>query len=356
MIKKLQGKEKIRTYGSAKGELILIDPWLISFRLANGEFIGPRVGLHDDGKMHVLLGESPLSFSEELIAAVSGESGWNTRVSYDLDSIVDLADKIVAARAIYQPLHLIADGDRLFPKDGHRRTLAWLYNAARGIEISNVIAIIKTLARGQTIRDLEYEMLSMGVDAEKLSLLDRAKMIRRHLREDCLSGLTEEQSKAQFCERTGWKKTDYNRVLEISTFSAPVLKAIEEKGIAETTLQTLMRESELTLPEKEKIILESVSLAEEAGAKKVTGSIIGSVAENHKKRKRPTFIKPSGEVKTPDEMPVKPVQLPPKAKEIREMFIKLVGEGNARKVGDSYTVDFSAELWEKVVDLVERLK
>jgi hypothetical protein len=55
-------------------------------------------------------------------------------------------------------------------------------------------------------------------------------------------------------------------------------------------------------------------------------------------------------------MPVKPVQLPPKAKEIREMFIKLVGEGNARKVGDSYTVDFSAELWEKVVDLVERLK
>jgi hypothetical protein len=329
---------------------------LISFRLANGEFIGPRIGLHDDGKMHVLPGELPLTFSEDLIAAVSGESGWNTRISYDLDSIIELADKVVAARAIYQPLHLIADGDRLFPKDGHRRTLAWFYNATRGIEISNVTAIIKTLARGQTIRDLEYEMLSMGVDAEKLSLLDRAKMIRRHLREDCLSGLSEEQSRAQFCERTGWKKSDYDRVLEISTFSAPVLKAIEEKEIAETTLQTLMREPELTLSEKEKIILESVNLAEETGAKKVTGSIVGSVAKNHKERKRPSFLKPNGKIKTPKEMPVKPVQLPPKAKDIRDVFLKLVSEGNSRKIGDGYTVDFSAELWEKAVSFVERLK
>jgi hypothetical protein len=344
-------RDKIRTYGSAKRELIVVDPRLISFRLANGDFIGPRIGLHDDGKMRVLPSETHLTFSQDLIESISGENGWNTRVTYDLELIQELADKILASRVIYQPLDLIADGDRLFPMDGHRRVLAWLLLASQEVIVPNVLAIIKPLASGLTVRDLEYQMLSYGTDSEKLSVYDKAKLIKRHLHEDRLGGLTEEQSCQQFCEKTGWKKSEYDRTLEISSFSNPTLKAIEDK-VSETTLHNLVRKN-LTLSEKESVLLEAVAIAEEKGIK-ATGELVQSVAANFIESKNPTDSDES--VKPSDETEPKPIKLTPKAKEVKYLLITLVNEGNARQTDDNtMSVDFPKELWEKVIDFVERL-
>jgi hypothetical protein len=348
-----KSRDKIRTYGSARGELIVIDPQLISFRLANGDFIGPRIGLHDDGKMRVLPSETHLTFSQDLIESISGENGWNTRVTYDLELIQELADKILASGVIYQPLHLIADGDRLFPMDGHRRVLAWLFLASQEIIVPNVSAIIKPLASGLTVRDLEYQMLSYGTDSQKLSVYDKAKLIRRHLHEDTLEGLTEEQSCQQFCEKTGWKKSEYDRTLEISSFSNPTLKAIEDK-VSETTLHNLVRKK-LTLSEKESVLLEAVAIAEEKGIK-ATGELVQSVTDNLIESKNPTFLDSDGNVKPSDELEPKPVKLTPKAKDIKYLLMTLVNEGNARQTDDdTMTVDFPVTLWEKVINFVERL-
>jgi hypothetical protein len=345
-------REKIRAYGSARGELIVVEPQLISFRLADGNFIGPRIGLYDDRKMHILPSETPLTFSQNLIEAISGENGWNTRIAYDLGLIQELADKILASGQIYQPLHLIADGDRLFPMDGHRRVLAWLLLASQETIIPNVSAIIKPLASGLTVRDLEYQMLSYGTDTEKLSVYDKAKMIKRHLHEDGLAHLTEEQSSQQFCERTGWKKSEYDRTLEISSMSSPTLKAIENK-VSETTLHNLVRKNELTLSEKENILLEAVNIAEEKGVK-TTGELVESVTASFIESKNPTDSDES--VKPSDETEPKPIKLTPKAKEVKYLLITLVNEGNARQTDDNtISVDFPKELWEKVIDFVERL-
>lgn len=347
-------RDKIRTYGSARGELIVVNPHLISFRLANGDFIGPRIGLHDDGKMHVLPNENHLTFSQDLIEAISGESGWNTRIAYDLELIKELADKILAAGTIHQPLHLIADGDRLFPMDGHRRVLAWLFLASQEIIIPNVSAIIKPLTGGLTVRDLEYQMLSYGTDSEKLSVYDKAKLIRRHLHEDRLSGLEEEQSRQQFCDKTGWKKSEYDRTLEISSMSSPTLKAIEGK-VSETTLHNLVRKNDLTLSEKESVLLETVAIAEEKGIK-ATGELVESVTANFIESKNPSFLDSDGNVKLSDKIEPKLIKLTPKAKEIKYLLITLVNEGNARQTDDNtMSVDFPKELWEKVIDFVERL-
>lgn len=347
-------RDKIRTYGSARGELIVIDPRLISFRLANGDFIGPRIGLHDDGKMRLLPNETHLIFSQDLIESISGENGWNTRVTYDLELIQGLADKILASGQIYQPLHLVADGDRLFPMDGHRRVLAWLLLASQETIIRNVPATIKLLASGLTVRDLEYQMLSYGTDSEKLSVYDKAKLIRRHLQEDRLEGLTEEQSSQQFCEKTGWKKSEYDRTLEISSMSSPTLKAIEGK-VSETTLHKLVRQNNLTLSEKESVLLEAVNISEEKGIK-ATGQLVESVTANFIESKNPTFLDIDGNVKLSDETEPKPVKLTPKAKDIKYLLITLVNEGNARQTSDdTMTVDFPKELWEKVIDFANRL-
>lgn len=347
-------KEIVRTYGSARGEIIVVDPQLISFRLSDGSFIGPRIGLHDDDKMHVLPNEKPLAFGQDLIEAISGENGWNTRVAYDLDLIQELADKILVSGTIYQPLHLVADGDRLFPMDGHRRVLAWLLLASQGTIIPNVLSIIKPLIGGLTVRDLEYQMLSYGTDSEKLSVYDKAKLIKRHLHEDKLIGLSEEQSRQQFCEKTGWKKPEYDRTLEISSFSSPTLKAIEGK-VSETTLHNLVKKNELTLSEKENVLSSAIAIAEEKGIK-ATGQLVESVADNFIESKNPSFLDPDGNVKPSDELEPKPIKLTPKAKEIKYLLMTLANEGNARQVGDdTMTVDFSKELWEKVIDFAERL-
>lgn len=347
-------RDKIRTYGSARGELIVIDPRLISFRLANGDFIGPRIGLHDDGKIHVLPNETPLAFSQDLIEAISGENGWNTRVTYDLELIQELADRILASGVIHQPLHLIADGDRLFPMDGHRRVLAWLLLASLGIIVPNVSAIIKPLAGGLTVRDLEYQMLSYGTDSEKLSVYDKAKLIKRHLHEDRLIGLDQDQSRQQFCEKTGWKKSEYDRTLEISSMSSSTLKAIEDK-VSETTLHNLVRKNDLTLSEKENVLLKTVAIAEEKGIK-ATGQLVESVTTNFIESKNPTFLDSDGSVKPSNELKPKPITLTPKAKEVKYLLITLVNEGNARQTSDdTISVDFPKELWEKIIDFVERL-
>jgi hypothetical protein len=304
--------------------------------------------------MRVLPSETLLTFSLDLIEAISGENGWNTRVTYDLELIQELADKILASGVIYQPLHLIADGDRLFPMDGHRRVLAWLFLASQEIIVPNVSAIIKPLASGLTVRDLEYQMLSYGTDSQKLSVYDKAKLIKRHLHEDRLGGLTEEQSLRQFCEKTGWKKSEYDRTLEISSMSNQTLKAIEGK-VSETTLHNLVRKNNLTLSEKENVLLETVAIAEEKRIK-ATGELVQSVTANFIESKNPTFLDSDRNAKPSDELEPKPVKLTPKAKDIKYLLITLVNEGNARQTDDdTMSVDFPKELWEKVIDFVERL-
>jgi hypothetical protein len=230
--------------------------------------------------------------------------------------------------------------------------LAWLLLASQEIIVPNVLAIIKPLASGLTVRDLEYQMLSYGTDSQKLSVYDKAKLIRRHLHEDTLEGLTEEQSCQQFCEKTGWKKPEYNRTLEISSMSSPTLKAIEGK-VSETTLHNLVRKNELTLSEKENVLLETVAIAEEKGIK-ATGELVESVTANFIESKNP--IDSDESVKPSDELEAKPIKLTPKAKDIKYLLKSLASEGNAKQTDDdTMTVDFPLTLWEKLIDFVERL-
>jgi hypothetical protein len=197
-------------------------------------------------------------------------------------------------------------------------------------------------------------MLSYGTDSQKLSVYDKAKLIRRHLHEDTLEGLTEEQSCQQFCEKTGWKKSEYDRTLEISSMSNRTLKAIEGK-VSETTLHNLVRKNDLTLSEKENVLLETVAIAEERKIK-ATGELVESVTANFIESKNPTFLDSDKSVKPSDETEPKPIKLTPKAKEVKYLLMTLATEGNARQTDHgTMTVDFPKELWEKVIDFVERL-
>jgi hypothetical protein len=136
--------------------------------------------------------------------------------------------------------------------------------------------------------------------------------------------------------------------------SSPTLKAIEGK-VSETTLHNLVRKNELTLSEKENVLLETVAIAEEKGIK-ATGELVQSVAANLIESKNPTFLDSDGNVKPSDELEPKPIKLTPKAKEVKYLLITLVNEGNARQTDDNtISVDFPKELWEKVINFVERL-
>jgi hypothetical protein len=137
--------------------------------------------------------------------------------------------------------------------------------------------------------------------------------------------------------------------------SSPTLKAIEGK-VSETTLHNLVRKNDLTLSEKENVLLETVAIAEEKGIK-ATGELVESVTANFIESKNPTFLDSDGNVKPSDELEPKPVKLTPKAKDIKYLLMTLVNEGNARQTdNDTMTVDFPVTLWEKLIDSVERLR
>ena len=72
--------------------------------------------------------------------------------------------------------------------------------------------------------------------------------------------------------------------------------------------------------------------------------------------KKDGFLDSDGNVKPSDELETKPIKLTPKAKEIKYLLMTLANEGNAKQTDDNtMTVDFPKELWEKVIDFVERL-
>jgi hypothetical protein len=116
-----------------------------------------------------------------------------------------------------------------------------------------------------------------------------------------------------------------------------------------------VRKNELTLSEKESVLLETVAIAEKKGIK-ATGELVQSVTANFIESKNPTFLDSDGTVEPSDELEPKPVKLTPKAKDIKYLLMTLASEGNARRTDDdTMTVDFPVTLWEKVIDFVERL-
>ncbi|GFE69092.1 hypothetical protein [Chroococcus sp. FPU101] len=345
-----------RKIGKATKEIYLIDPKLLCVRLEDGSFLGPKICEYDDGKYRIIPQDQPLNYTKEIISLIE-EKGWNVRGKYN--NIENLIEAIKAAGRIREPLQAILDGDRLFLKDGHRRHLSLNLLEQRGIKIAEVPAIIDRLEKGVSLRALEYDMLSLGSDIEELSLLDRAKIIQRHLKEDRLSGKTEEQSKQEFLEHTGWKAQDYDNTLTILTLSPSTLNLIEEGCLAKTAVLRTLSKKELNHQEKEKILQTAVEAAQLAGKNKASSSLVNEIAQDYLEEKQ-NVIAESLKETTPNEQDItlpqpKPKKPKPNAKEVVQLFREIMNSSPATNTIEGVIVTITPQLWEKALEIHQRL-
>ncbi|MGL5074730.1 MAG: hypothetical protein ACRDBG_02660, partial [Waterburya sp.] len=215
-----------RQLGTVKSEVVSIDTRLISVRLEDGSFLGGEIELNEDGKFQLKAGHKPLDYTPENIERIL-TNGWNLRSTYG--DINELAAKIAAVGKVITPLTLIFDKNRLFIEDGHRRHHAlWLLQQHK-IYINECLAYVKSLGKGCSIRTLEYDILTHGTSQLELSVIEKAKLIARHEKEDRLLGLTERESKQKFLEETGWTDLEYETVKTTLYLPEPIKKAISER-------------------------------------------------------------------------------------------------------------------------------
>ncbi len=356
-----------RKLGTVKSELIIIDPNLISIRLEDGSFIGGEIVEFDDGKYHLAPNQQSINYNPETIDRIL-KQGWNVRSDYG--DIEALADKIAAAGRITNPLHLIFDKNRIFPEDGHRRHYALWLLEQRGIIIKEVLAYVKTLGSGCDIRTLEYEILSHGSDSLELSLVEKGKMIRRHLKEDLRTGLSEEEAKNKFLEETGWKASDYQAVLDICSLPPHIQVAIDQRKIAATPVLSLLKNRNLGQQEVSNIIEQAIAVSEQLGKNKATGEIIENIKDDYLEVKKSyqEFVDPhqltldnSSPIEV-DFVPVeepKPKPLVPKAnsKEKAEVFDKLMNNASDKQLEDSSIVlTLPVNLWQEMSEIYYRGK
>ena len=268
-------------FGKVAEEIILINPNLISVRLLNGDYIGPRIvesKLNNKTQYTLFPEDEPIEYTEETVEKIINE-GWNIRTDYN--KVPELQKLILAAGKVNEPLDLIFSGDRLFPEDGHQRHMAvWMINGDALKRIAFVPARIK---KDVNVRDAEHRML-MKDSQVKHSFIAVANLLQRMLDEDLSAGLTEEESKADFIKRSGWNKTRYNNYLAASTLPIDVKKWIEKDIFSTTTIINIMRRK-LSLDEKVKIFRDAYNSAYLAGNKKVTGNLVASLANDYEAKK-----------------------------------------------------------------------
>ena len=337
-----------RKLGRIKGEIVALDPDLLSIRLLSGQYLGGRIVECSDSKYHLAPGESPIVYDDATLKQIETE-GWNVR--HDYGDIEHLAQKIHAVGKILKPLSVVFDGDRLFLYDGHRRHFAiWLLKQ-RNCTIAEVPCIIKTLRNGESIRSLEYEMLSSGSDAKALTIVEKAGLIDRHLKEDLRSGLTEDQAKEKFLEETGWSAPEYENTLAVMSFPRSTQQQIDNGKVATTTVLELIRDSSLNTDEKINIIDAAIVGAEEAGKKKATGTQVKEIAQEFKEAKENGVINNSidNSLESSDIPAPKPKRPRATAKEKAELLGKLVASASVKATEESIILTIEPDLWSAVL-------
>lgn len=273
-----------RQLGTVKSEVVSIDTSLISVRLEDGSFLGGEIELNSEGKFQLKDGHEPLAYTPEIVELILKE-GWNLRSSYG--DIEDLAAKIAAVGKVITPLSLIFDKNRLFIEDGHRRHHALWVLQQHGINIKECLAYVKSLGKGCSIRTLEYDILTHGSNQLELSVIEKAKLIARHEKEDRLLGLTERESKLHFLEQTGWTDAEYETVKTTLYLPANIKQAISDRRVATTTILNILKDKELNLTEIEEILNTAITEASALGKNKVTSTNLIQVKEQYLQQKEP---------------------------------------------------------------------
>jgi hypothetical protein len=269
-----------REVGSVASEIIKVEPELISIRLENGEYVGPRLIKYEDGKLRLAPGEQPLEYTPENLARIESE-GWNIRNHYDKDAIERLMNGIEALGGFdpQKPLELILSGDRLFPHDGHRRHFAWWLLQKKGILFRPMYATVVAM-RGVSIRDLEIRMLVRDELHEHHTAAERAAKIKRMMERSLKEGMDRDEFKEKFLKDTGWSERQFDATIALTTLPADLMKALSEKHIPEGKTLELLRSPKLTIDEVVAGLREAISGAESAGKEKVTGAFITEVIKD----------------------------------------------------------------------------
>ena len=356
--------------GTRSGEIISVPIEIISVRLKDGTIFGPKLYTGTDDKKHIEDGYSPLNYSQEDLDIIL-EKGWNRRRGSLLQNIDNLKASIKSAGRVLDPLDLISDGSYVVLAEGHRRHICARLLQLEDFPITVVPAMVYTAGYGTqgNYENFEYQMWYRN-QKEPLSIIEKFDFIQEKL----ASGL----SKEEFCEKVGIDTSEFDTIMLISGQSTEVRSLVEQNLISPTTLRIAKQTADRkdwTQQQFEDFIQQSVTLAEQLGKKRVTGSLVQTFISQYtpqdnnpiklveaEKTEETTVVentdktKESKVVKT--EAPVKPqkIKIKPTAKEMEQMFIELMFDSDGGITeGDTYAVYFSKELWEKALSYFERV-
>ena len=350
--------------GTRSGEIISVPIEIISVRLKDGTIFGPKLYTGTDDKKHIEDGYSPLNYSQEDLDIIL-EKGWNRRRGSLLQNIDQLKDSIKSAGRVLDPLDLIMDGTYVVLAEGHRRHICSRWLQLEQFPISVIPAMIYTAGYGTqgNYENFEYQMWYRN-QKEPLSIIEKFDFIQEKL----ASGLTKEE----FCEKVGIDTTEFDTIMLIAGQSVEVRSLIEQNLISPTTLKIAKQTADRkdwTQQQFEDFIQQSVSLAEQLGKKRVTGSLVQTfISQYTPQDNNPINVVETTVVETIDkqkkikstetEIPVKPqkIKVKPTAKELEQVFIELMFNSQGGICEDDvYTVQFSKELWEKALDYFEKV-
>ncbi|MBD2201674.1 hypothetical protein H6G33_09975 [Calothrix sp. FACHB-1219] len=225
-----------RVAGKISGEIIQVPIDLFSLRLINGDFIGPKLYVGVDNKLHRVEGSegAPLAYTPEVLSLLEKHS-WNVRKDYGIESgeLEDLKLKIRARGGVTEPIKAILDGNYLAPKDGHRRHLSvWQLNQ-EGCNILTIPTIITTIGHGTS---WETEELDMWGDGKKnLNPVEKSSLIQRFINRG--------YSKEQFMEAVGITSNEYDTLMMVAGQPSNVQNLLIKGDIAVTTLRNAIAES-----------------------------------------------------------------------------------------------------------------
>ncbi|UBF29843.1 hypothetical protein K9N68_37165 (plasmid) [Kovacikia minuta CCNUW1] len=387
-----------RAIGSVAVEVISFDPELISIRLEDGTYIGPKIGKFDDGKLHLLPGEVPLEYTPEILSLIESK-GWNVRQTYDVDALKDLEQGILSFGGTggwnpNQPLQLVFSGDRLFLVDGHRRHLVNWILGQKGIVFRPMYGTVVSLGQAQggrpvSIRDLEYRLMTQDELHQPHSALERARKIQRMMEADLKIGISAEEFKEAFIKNTGWTAKKYEATLALMSYPPDILQAVSEKKLPETKALNLLVDPKLTMDDAVDVLRQSIQGSETVGKSRVTGQFIDEVAKKKKEEKKPLALPPaqsetglsegfslplpgnlklesgqtgSGQTESSQAqaengsrpaLTVVPKPIVPKAtaKEKAAVLDRLVKEATARSMGVTTHLKIDSQLWEECLEI-----
>lgn len=364
-----------------RNELISVPLDIISVRLKDGSFFGPKLYLGEDKKRHIEEGFHALDYNESELFIIQSKA-WNRRRDSLLKGIDELKSAIKSAGTILEPVDLIMDGPYVAPIEGHRRIICGRWLQLEEGKINTVLANVITAGVGTqgNYQNLEYQMWYRN-EKQPLSLLEKYEFIQEKLS----AGV----SKETFCKEVAITSNEYDSILLIAGQSEEVRSLIQSGLISPTTIKLAKiaaDRKEWTQSQFESFIQDSVRVAEQLGKKKVTGELVQTFISEYKppeSNTKPveyislspvtveedsssniTTIPNETQVSTPvvevattktKTDKVAKVKLKPTAKELEEFFIELMLDANEVDEEGEVVVYFTKSIWEKAQEYFDKM-